>query len=254
MATSEEHYDQHLADAYVWMLGGLNKSLAHGAREVEALTVASDCSLNVLDLGAGFGRHAIPLARAGHRVVAVDSSHKLARLLANLASGLSVEVAHSDAVAYVENVDGAWDLVLCLGDTLTHLPSKGVVERLLRRICSILAPGGRCVLSFRDYTSSLEGARRFIPVRSDGDRILTCIVDYEIEHVLVHDLLHERRGDGFHQTLSWYRKLRLDPRWVVQRCEGAGRSVHAEASDSGMVHVIVDRAENDAVPRSSPEV
>ena len=242
MPTSQEHYDQHLADAYVWMLGGLDASLMSGAKEVEAFTPTSGRPLKVLDLGAGFGRHAIPLARMGHSVVAVDSSHKLVGLLANLATGLNVEVVLADMADYVQAIDAEWDLVLCLGDTLTHLPSQEEAEGFLSRICSLLAPAGRCVLSFRDYTIPLEGERRFILVRSDRDRILTCILGYEPEHVLVHDLLYDRRGDGFQQTVSWYRKLRLEPSWVVKRCEGVGRSVHTEAGDGGMVRVIVDRA------------
>lgn len=242
MATSEEHYDQHLADAYVWMLGGLEESIARGAEEVAKLTPASGRRLRTLDLGAGFGRHAIPLARAGRSVVAVDSSRKLLHLLAKLSNGLNVETVHGDLVSYLEHAEPEWDLVVCLGDTLTHLPSKKAVRSALLHICSGLPRGGRCVLSFRDYTIPLEGTRRFIPVRSDETRILTCILEYEPEHVLVHDLLHERQGGGFRQTLSSYRKLRLDPGWIVGMCEGNDRSVNVEASDGGMVRVIVDRA------------
>lgn len=47
------------------------------------------CGL-AIDLGAGFGMHAVPLARAGWRVVAVDASPILLAELAILSEGLPV--------------------------------------------------------------------------------------------------------------------------------------------------------------------
>jgi len=40
-------------------------------------------------------------------------------------------------------------------------------------------------LSFRDLTPDLTGLNRFIPVRSDPDRIMTCFLEYEPETVIV---------------------------------------------------------------------
>lgn len=48
------------------------------------------------------------------------------------------------------------------------------------------------LLSFRDYSVPLQDEKRFIPVRSDEGRILTCFLEYSEDSVLVHDILHER--------------------------------------------------------------
>ncbi|MDE3131839.1 MAG: class I SAM-dependent methyltransferase [Acidobacteriota bacterium] len=51
----------------------------------------------VLDVGAGTGRVTLTLARAGHRVVALDREAELLRELAQRAGGLPVETVRADA-------------------------------------------------------------------------------------------------------------------------------------------------------------
>ena len=54
----------------------------------------------VLDIGAGTGRVALPLARAGHTVVALERDAALAAELARRAATLPVEVHCADACAF----------------------------------------------------------------------------------------------------------------------------------------------------------
>ena len=72
MTTAQQHYDELLASIYVWMAGGLPSALASGAQDVAALVPGNGLAV---DLGAGFGMHAIPLARGGYDVVAAASFH-----------------------------------------------------------------------------------------------------------------------------------------------------------------------------------
>ena len=63
-----------------------------------------------------------------------------------------------------------------MGDTLTHLPQLSSVEQLFSLAAESLGPKGKFIATFRDYTSPLAGNGRFIPVKSDSDRILTCFL------------------------------------------------------------------------------
>ena len=63
MATVAEHYENHLAPIYLWMAGGRQAALQSGSAEVAALHLPTAPGAVVLDLGAGFGMHSIPLAQ-----------------------------------------------------------------------------------------------------------------------------------------------------------------------------------------------
>jgi len=61
------------------------------------LELAGGCGGSILDVGAGTGRVALPLARAGHRVVALERDRELATELRRRAGGLDVDVICADA-------------------------------------------------------------------------------------------------------------------------------------------------------------
>jgi hypothetical protein len=68
MSPVSEHYEKLLAPVYAWMLGGADAAFARGASELASFLPKGGLAV---DLGAGFGAHAIPLARAGWRVLAI---------------------------------------------------------------------------------------------------------------------------------------------------------------------------------------
>jgi hypothetical protein len=101
-----------------------------------------------------------------------------------------------------------------------------------------LAPAGHFVLTFRDYSTPAQGTARFIPVRSDGDRILTCFLEEQGDHIVVHDIVHERQQAAWTMKVSAYHKLRLAPASVVERLQAAGLSAVASPGPRGMVCVV----------------
>jgi predicted hotdog family 3-hydroxylacyl-ACP dehydratase len=132
-----------------------------------------------------------------------------------------------------------------MGDTLTHLPSHAAVETLLAEIATALAPGGVFACTFRNYTRELADEARFILVRSDLDRILTCFLEYGPDTVTVHDVLHERAADGWRMRIGSYLKLRLAPESVREILERHGCSVVEDTGPGGMVRL---RATRTAAP------
>lgn len=242
MSTAAEHYERHLAPIYVWMAGGAEAALQVGSAEIEELNLPLTPGAVVLDLGAGFGMHAIPLARRGVRVTAIDSSAELLRALAELRGDLPVRAVNDDLLGFQRHIAEAPSAILCMGDTITHLPDFGAVERLIEQASVELSPGGVLVISFRDYSVPLRGEQRFIPVRGDASRILTCFLEYAPEAVLVHDILHERTANGWETRVSHYRKLRLSPEHLVTRLEENGFEVRRESGMRGMVRLVAQRA------------
>jgi len=246
-ASCTVHYEQHLAPVYAWMAGGPAAAIARGDAELEALGVArvgrggDEPAARALDLGAGFGAHAIPLARRGFAVTAIDESAHLLAELSERAGELPIRTLQADLVEALADDPGEVDLLLCLGDTLPHLATLDRVRRLCALASERVRPGGRVVFSFRDYTRPAEGERAFVCVRGDAERIASCVLEIERDSVRVHDLLHEREAEGgWSLQASSYTKLRLAP-GLVEEALGAGWEVERGSTASGMVALAARR-------------
>jgi hypothetical protein len=238
MTTVTEHYASHLAPVYLWMAGGLEAAISRGEAEIDLVCPSGADGLITVDLGAGFGMHTVSLARRGYSVVAIDTSAILLGILRDQVDTLPVRIVEDDFVAFQKHLDGKANLILCMGDTLTHLPEQRSVEQLFAGIADSLQVGGRFIATFRDYSTPLTDTSRFIPVKGDNDRILTCFLEYADHHVTVHDVLHERSGSSWQQRVSAYQKLRLSTEWVAQALQAKGFSVRIEQGFAGMVRVV----------------
>ena len=239
-----EHYDTHLAEHYSWLFGGLPERVEENLHAFVALGLEPAASGRALDIGAGSGFQSIPLARLGYSVTAVDLSRKLLAELASHAEGLPIVTVCDDVLRYVASPAAPRELELCvcMGDTLTHLPSFGDVQRLLRDLQRTILPGGRAIFAFRDFTDELAGEARFIPVRSDEHAVFTCFLEYEGDHVRVYDVIHRRTDQGWDMRVSSYKKLRIAPDWFGKRAAEAGFTVERRSDDHGMATLVLQKA------------
>lgn len=237
MTSSRDHYERHLAPVYSWMAGGIEKATSRGRDELEEIGLLHRGARYAVDLGSGFGMHAIPLARSGCRVLAVDSCAILLDELRAHAHALPVATVQDDLLNFPRHLAGRPEIVLCMGDTLTHLPEPSSVTTLIATVARHLSPGSHFVISFRDYSKALEDPDRFIAVRSDASRILTCCLEYDEATVRVHDILHQFQEGAWEMRVSAYRKLRLAPGWVREQLEKCGFAVTVGAGLSGMTRL-----------------
>ena len=238
MATVQEHYEQHLGPVYTWMAGDLQAAVARNREELRGLGLVATEHGTALDLGAGPGGYTIPLAEAGYTTLALDTCTPLVSELRARAVGLPIRVIQDDLLTFRQYAEQA-AVILCMGDTLTHLPSQEAVGRLLRDVAATLTRPGFFCATFRDYhTTELQGAARFIPVRSDEQRILTCFLEYAADHVTVYDVLQERDETGWHLSVSDYPKIRLAPAWVAAELEAQGLTVQQDKTSNSMVRIV----------------
>jgi SAM-dependent methyltransferase len=105
----------------------------------------------VLDVGAGTGRVALELARAGHAVTALDRERELLGALAARArrAGVQVETVVADAAGFA--LDRRFGLVVVPMQTIQLLPERAGFLASARRA---LAQGGLLALAI---TAALEG-------------------------------------------------------------------------------------------------
>lgn len=98
----------------------------------------------VLDLGAGPGRHALPLARAGYPVTAVDTSRLLLAQLEQLRGELPIEIVQADMREFRR--EEAFELVLVMWTSFGYFRDEADHLRVLDNIHASLQPDGRLVL------------------------------------------------------------------------------------------------------------
>jgi SAM-dependent methyltransferase len=232
-------------------LGGL-----HGERFTVAnptgLPIRSVFALHVNKDGTGRFAHVDRVDAGATRAIALEGaalakdefvraiSAKLEESLERTGSE-AIHAIRSDLTAFADHVPVPADTILCMGDTLTHLADRGHVQRLLDAVGAALRPGGVFMTTFRDYTVELEGVDRFLPVRSDPDRVLTVFLEYRDETVVVHDLLHERQGDHWSLQASSYPKLRLAPAWVAGVLRDRNLAVDTSTGHGGLVQIVARR-------------
>lgn len=233
---AREHYDSHLATIYSWMSGDFETRKNDQKKWFKSIGLNPQTDSLAYDLGSGHGLQSVALAEIGYSVTAVDFNGQLLKEPSSM-SVAGITTVQSDIIDFLRDTIHPVDLIVCMGDTLTHLKSIDEVSYLIGLITSHLKPVGTVVFSFRDYSIPLELDKRFIPVKSDDNRILTCFLEYLNDHVMVYDLVHEKQASGWIQKISCYPKLRLGQQLVRDLLEQHQIHVTLQEVKKGMVYI-----------------
>ncbi|WP_185996512.1 class I SAM-dependent methyltransferase [Nocardioides campestrisoli] len=197
-----------MSDVYEWLIGDDKLTPAQAAAVYGSDVVGSlPPRARVLDCACGTGQLAVGLAGLDLDVVATDASDRMVRRTENLAGehGVSLRALRASWGELPDHLeDAAFDVVFCVGNSLGH--AEGAAGRLtaLEAMSRLLGPGGRLVLTSRNWAL----------VRSAGSR------------VEVRDRLVRRHDRDAVVSYSW----QIEQRWeqehvleiVVARIEPEG--------------------------------
>ncbi len=106
---------------------------------------------SILEIGAGSGRVTLPLARDGHRVVAMDQStamlHKLQQRRDDSPAAVAarIEVLAGDLRTFTVPGNRQFDLIFAPFNVLEHLYTRVELQACLQRVVQHLTPTGRFV-------------------------------------------------------------------------------------------------------------
>lgn len=120
-----------------------------GGAEADAEFIACRVALapgaRILDAPCGSGRHAVALARLGHRVLGVDASAEAVghARTACAAAGLDAAFAEADLLAF--DPGPVHDAVVCMGNSFGYFDAE-TTAALCRAFAGALRPGGGLVL------------------------------------------------------------------------------------------------------------
>jgi SAM-dependent methyltransferase len=141
-----ETWDAFFSDFYLRAYADDERSEEAAAQALAAARL-SGCPEGgeLLDVPCGFGRHSIPLARAGYRVTGVDRSEALlAEARRRAAGGAAPELVRAD-YRELPFADARFDAAINLFTSLGYLGDEEDT-RALAEIGRVLRPGARLVL------------------------------------------------------------------------------------------------------------
>lgn len=241
-STVEDHYDQFLAARYTWMSGGHASQVEKNRKVLTDFGFIGRPGAMALDLGCGSGYQSLALAALGFSVIAVDTSKQLLDELSSLAASKSISVVRGD-MCNCETYEShaPFDAVVCMGDTLLHVPSPEHIQQLFADIYVHTAGGGKLLLSFRDLSTELKGIDRAIPVRLDEHDLMATFLEYTESHVNVHDMLFSQQDGQWQMTKSAYQKLRLSGDAAVSMLTKAGYTNICKTVERGLTVIAADK-------------
>ncbi len=233
-----DHYENHLARFYSWIYGGQENKIKENAAFFSKNNIRPHLTGTAIDLGAGSGFQSIPLAEIGFKVFSVDFSGSLLDELKDKKNNSDISIIKSDIMNFHSYENLKPELIVCMGDTLTHLKSFSDVKLLLNNCYNQLEKNGSLILTFRDLTHELTGISRFIPVMNDDNRIFTCFLEYSDDYVSVYDIVNERSGGKWIQKISSYRKIKISPEEIKKLLDKLNFNLKVFEIDKGFVTVI----------------
>jgi SAM-dependent methyltransferase len=240
----KQHYQSLLSQHYTWTFG--EKRYSQNQKLLNRFITKKS---RIIDLGCGSGFQSIPLIDGGHQVYCIDSCTALLGELKDERS--EANIIEGDLLLFDQFVQDPVNVIICMGDTLTHLSSLQEIKDLFTRVYHQLNDnGGIFIVQYRDLSKPLVDSDRFIPVRSDERTVFTCFLEWEdggkVEEdgsgckIKVHDLVHVKKGIGAWELMtSWYRKLGLTPDSCTRIGTDIGFQLQESTFDeSGMVLIV----------------
>ncbi len=172
---------------------------------LEGFSKTSD--YQVLDMACGSGRHSVELAAQGMNVVGFDNSPVMIDFAKRLANerGVSVDFRVAEMTTFRSAIEGQFDAVICLGNSLALLPSFETLKTVSKAVCSALRPHGNFIFQVLNFQEILLSGFRFFPLKvgvtQSGEEI---IFSRFYEH-----------GEGFLSTLVASSFIRQDSDWIT---------------------------------------
>ena len=191
---------------------------------------------SVLDVACGTGLYALAFARNGVRSTGADLSSGMLAEAEKSAAGLGVSV---DWVCVPmqrlqERVQGPFDAITCLGNSIPHLLARADLGTTLQAFHDLLSPGGVAMIQLLNYDRILRERERIVDVDRTGETGFVRFYDFLPDGLLRFNVLRfgwEEDGRGASQPQLDSTVLR--PYRSGELCEALGQRGFTEVAVCG---------------------
>lgn len=123
---------------------------------------------NILDVGAGTGRHSLILSRLGFNVTAIDSSRPMLNELKIRDDKKLINVINKNI--YKFNTTDKFDLITLFWNSFNEIAlTKNNALLLLKNLKRLLKPNGQILINIDDSSSIDPAAFNFETIKFDGE-------------------------------------------------------------------------------------
>jgi len=172
-------------------------------RETIGLLVEQYGIRSAVDAGCGSGLHTIIMAQLGIRAVGADRSRALLARAKENAKKLETapEFVLSSFEELREKLEGEFDAVFCLGNSLPHVLNQDELDRSIKAFFDLLKPGGMAIVETLNYDRILAEKERLVGVRRVGDKLFVRFYDFLDDRIQFNVLRAVLREDESSSTL-----------------------------------------------------
>ncbi len=169
-------------------------------------------NMHVLDAATGTGMHVLELRRLSYLADGSDLSQgMIERARANAQQAnlqARFEIAGFGVLAQAFEDALPYDSLLCLGNSLPHVLSRGEVKAALEDFAACLRPGGLLLIQNRNFDAVMEKKERWMEPQSfledDKEWIFLRFYDFDPSGLIQFHILTLRRqaGEAWRQSIS----------------------------------------------------
>ena len=182
----------------------------------------------ILDLACGSGRHAVTLASQGYEVTGLDLSPQMVDVAQHHAKekGVSVHFSVADMRQTREIIEGQFDLIICLGNSLALVPNLSDIQQTITNVNQLLTGEGNFVSQVLNFQEIRQTGFRYFPMKSgqtkDGNEVIFArffeplVNESSTRHIFLGIIKTE---SGWQTKLSSHQVLQLDKPIMKQHCE-----------------------------------
>jgi glycine/sarcosine N-methyltransferase len=154
----------------------------------------------VLDVACGTGWHTISLSQRGYEVVGADISTRMIEHARENAAreGAPVRFVQAGFGQLAGQVDKGFDGLICMGNSLPHVPDAEALRETLVDFAAVLRAGGVLITQQRNFDQVWSEHQRFMPLqtRDEGNKewLFFRFYDFGEETIIFNMVTLKREG------------------------------------------------------------